>query len=271
MVIALFVWWFSTGAILWAVKRADRNGGADDRAAHFATTVLGLPLFGVGWYGLAQTAGDASPQGVITAFLSAIAIWGWIELAFLCGVITGPNPRPCPPGVPPGERFIRAWGTIAYSEMALVVSLMVIITICQGAENPFGMWTFIILFFARISAKLNVYLGVPNINLEFLPHPMRHLASHFRIGPMTWFFPVSVSALSLAFACWLERAYVQPEGSGTLVGFVLLSTLTALALVEHWVMVLPIPDAKLWRWMVADRTTSAQTPTPSSNLREDPQ
>lgn len=267
MVIALFVWWFSTGAILWAVKRADRNGSF----AHFATAIMGLPLFGVGWYGLVKTANIASVEGVFGAFLSAIAIWGWIELAFLCGLITGPNPRSCPPGVSPAERFIRAWGTIAYSELVLVISLCGIILICQGAENTFGMWTFIILFFARISAKLNIYLGVPNINVEFLPHPVRHLASHFRIGPMNWFFPVGVSALSLAFACWLERAYVQPEGSATLIGFVLLATLTALALVEHWVMVLPIPDAKLWRWMIADRDQSAHSPNPSSDLREDPQ
>lgn len=265
--VALFVWWFSTGAILMVVKRADRVGGN----AHLIATLAGLPLLLLGWTGMVMSAGMETTVGVYLAFLSALAIWGWFELAFLCGIITGPNVRVCPDGIPPWERFIRAWGTIAYSEIALVLNLCVIVGIVWSQPNPFGMWTFIILFFARISAKLNVYLGVPNINLEFLPNPMRHLASHFRVGPMNWFFPVGVTALSLAFGCWLERAHVQPDGSAGLVGFALLAALTALALVEHWVMVLPIPDAKLWRWMIPNTDAGPKDPTPNTiYLREEP-
>ena len=215
-----------------------------------STTLLGLPVFLLGWYGLWASADQGGLFAVYAGFLSAIAVWGWIELAFLCGIITGPNMRPCPKGVAPLERFIRAWGTIAYSEIVLFVSMVVIVVICWSAQNVFGMWTFIVLFFARISAKLNVYLGVPNINIEFLPSPMRHLASHFRVGPVNWFFPLGVLALSLALGCWLERAYAQPLGSANAVGFSLLAALTALAIIEHWAMVLPIPDEKLWRWMI---------------------
>ena len=126
--------------------------------------------------------GDATVANVYGAFLSALAIWGWFELAFLCGIITGPNVRPCPPDIPRWERFVRAWGTIAHSEMALIATAVVMVALCWEAPNAFGLWTFLVLFFARISAKLNVYLGVPNINVEFLPAPVRHLASHFRIG-----------------------------------------------------------------------------------------
>jgi putative photosynthetic complex assembly protein 2 len=32
---------------------------------------------------------DPSVAGVYWGFLSALAIWGWIELAFLSGVVTG--------------------------------------------------------------------------------------------------------------------------------------------------------------------------------------
>jgi putative photosynthetic complex assembly protein 2 len=38
--------------------------------------------------------------------------------------------------------------------------------------------------------------------------------------------------------------------------FTLLTTLSALALLEHWLMVLPLPDAKLWRWMLPGSKTS---------------
>ncbi|MDZ7599695.1 MAG: DUF3623 family protein [Desulfobacterales bacterium] len=53
----------------------------------------------------------------------------------------------------------------------------------RDAANPFGLWTFAVLFFARVSAKLNLFFGVPRINTEFLPRPLAHLPSHFRIAP----------------------------------------------------------------------------------------
>jgi putative photosynthetic complex assembly protein 2 len=258
--LALFVWWFSTGAILVVVKRADLAGGS----AHLTAVLAGLPLLGLGWYGLVGTMGSATVANVYGAFLSALAIWGWFELAFLCGIITGPNVRPCPQGIPRWERFVRAWGTIAHSEMALIATAVVMVALCWEAPNAFGLWTFLVLFFARISAKLNVYLGVPNINVEFLPEPVRHLASHFRIGPMNAFFPFAVTALSLAVGCWLERALASPPGSGAHVGFALLAALTGLALLEHWLMVLPLQDAKLWRWLMPrpeERTTQRPSET----------
>ena len=117
------------------------------------------------------------------------------------------------------------------------------------ATNIFGVWTFAVLFFARLSAKLNLFWGVPRINVDFLPTELKHLATYFRIRPLNWLFPFSVSALTFATACWLERIYAA-ETQGQIIGFSLLTAITALALLEHWVMVLPIPDEKLWRWML---------------------
>jgi putative photosynthetic complex assembly protein 2 len=233
--------------------------------------LAGLPLLGLGWYGLVATMTSASVASVYWAFLSALAIWGWFELAFLCGIITGPNVRPCPPGVARWERFLRAWGTIAHSEMALIATAVVMVALCWEAPNPFGLWTFLVLFIARISAKLNVYLGVPNINVEFLPAPVRHLASHFRIAPMNAFFPVAVTALTFAVACWLERALASEAGSGAHIGFALLAALTGLALLEHWLMVLPLQDAKLWRWLMPrpEERPAHRLPEPRARLSED--
>ncbi|MFY0693068.1 MAG: DUF3623 domain-containing protein [Paracoccaceae bacterium] len=240
---ALFLWWFSTGVILMLVRHSDRS----DKQREVA--VLSVPLLVLGAAGIWATSGMTSVAGAYLAFLSAIAVWGWIELSFLSGVITGPNRAKCPPEVPSWERFIRAWGTIAYHEMALAAALVAIGLLVLGGPNVFGFWTFAVLFFARISAKLNLFLGVPKINLEFLPSALAHLPSHFRIARMNWLFPVSVTALSFAVACWLERIHAS-DTAGATVGFVLLAALTALALFEHWMMVLPVPDEKLWRWML---------------------
>lgn len=251
VLVSVFLWWFSTGAILIVVKRADRADARNpDRSAHLRATLFGLPLLALGWFGFIQTLDQPSLMGVYLGFVSALLIWGWFELAFLCGVITGPNMTPSPPDVPAWERFVRAWGAIAYSEMALIATMIAVIALAWDAPNAFGMWTFAILFFARISAKLNLYLGVPNVNVDFLPEPMRHLESHFKIAPMNVFFPISVTALSFAVGCWIERMLAQEAGAPSEIGFALLAALSALALLEHWLMVLPLPDAKLWSWLL---------------------
>jgi putative photosynthetic complex assembly protein 2 len=244
---AIFLWWFSTGAILWRVRHADREG----HDAHLWSVLLGLPLLAGGFIALHSTLGDHSVRGVYIAFLAALAIWGWIELAFLSGIITGPNREPCPPGADLLDRFLRATGTILWHELALIAALLAIWGISDGVANATGLWTFAILFFARISAKLNLFFGVPRIHTEFLPRPLSHLSSHFRRASMNWVFPISISALTFAAACWLERA-VSATTDGALVGHILLSALTLLALLEHWFMVVPLPDQKLWRWMLPD-------------------
>ena len=73
-------------------------------------------------------------------------------------------------------------------------------------------------------------------------------------------FPISITALTFAVACWLERI-VSAQSLADTVGFALLAALTALALLEHWFMVLKLPDEKLWRWMM---------PAPKPNLEKTP-
>jgi putative photosynthetic complex assembly protein 2 len=254
--LALFVWWFATGAILMAVKYADRQGNG----AGLRTTLMGGPMLVLGIWGFWTSMPDTSAFGASVAFLAALGIWGWIELAFLTGVVTGPNTYPLPPNTPEWERFIRAWGTLAYHEMLLVATLIALFLIAWDAPNIFGAWTFAVLFFARLSAKLNLFYGVPKINVEFLPSALAHLATYFRIRPMNWLFPISVSALTFAVGCWLERIN-DATTQGHVIGFTLLTAITALALLEHWVMVLPIPDEKLWRWMLP----APKKPTPKTS------
>ncbi|MFN3846044.1 MAG: putative photosynthetic complex assembly protein PuhE [Paracoccaceae bacterium] len=256
---ALFLWWFSTGIILWRVRRADNEG----HDAHLWSVLLGLPLLLAGTVGLNETLTDTSAMGAYLAFLSALAVWGWVELAFLSGIIAGPNTRACPPYAPLWERFFRAIGTILWHEVLLITLLAAMVVLSHEAPNIFGLWTFAILFFARISAKLNLFFGVPRIHTEFLPRPLSHLASHFRRAPMNWVFPISITALSYASACWMERAY-SATTDGALIGFTLLSALTVLALLEHWFMVIPLPDQKLWRWMLPERKSQLQAQPKSS-------
>ena len=257
--IALFLWWFSTGAILWVVKGADERGPD----GHKWSVILSLPILFAGVVGFVTTLPLTTVEGAYIAFLSALAIWGWIELSFLSGAVTGPNRDPCPIESQGWDRFMRAWGTIAYHEILIACALLGLVVLSIEAANTVTVLTFGVLFFARVSAKLNLFLGVPRIHTEFLPKPLTHLPSHFRHARLNALFPLSVTLLAFAVACWLERTFAA-ETPFAAVAFALLAALTALALLEHWLMVLPLPDEKLWRWMI---------PTPKSNektlLRED--
>ncbi len=251
----LFVWWFSTGAILCAVRHADRG----HPAAHGRNVFFGVPLLVAGVLGLGWSLGRNDVAGAYAGFLSAIAIWGWIELAFLSGIVTGPSRLACPPGTRGWDRLKRAWDTVAWHELTLVAALLLVALASAGAVNTVAFWTFAVLFAARISAKLNIFLGVPRVNVEFLPAPLAHLPSHFRQRRLNWLFPISVTALALAVAWWIAHLAAAATAAEA-VGFAILAVLTALALLEHWLMVLPLPDAKLWRWMIpAPKTLGEKT------------
>jgi len=262
--VALFFWWFSTGAILLAVRRADKEG----RQARIWAVLMNLPFLIIGAVGIIETLNDGSVAGAYIGFLSALALWGWVELAFLAGIITGPNQNILRDGVAEWERFIRAWGTIAYHELLLVFMVVALFLLSYGAQNMIGVLTFTVLFAARISAKLNLYLGVRKINIEFIPDHLNHLPSHFRIARMNWLFPISITGLSFVSGFWVARIW-SAQSQGDLVGFALLAALTALALLEHWFMVLPLPDERLWRWMLPQRENGALGPQPLARLHSE--
>jgi hypothetical protein len=111
---ALFIWWFSTGAILYVVRRAENRPGCHGRAV-----MWGLPALVAGTVATTLSLSMPSVAGVYLGFLGALAIWGWIELAFLTGIVTGPNRTPLAEGHSEWGRFLKATGTVAYHEALL--------------------------------------------------------------------------------------------------------------------------------------------------------
>ena len=248
---ALFAWWFSTGAILWVVRSADRQGARARRRA----VLFGLPFLAAGVAGFWITLWTSDTLSIYVAFVSALAIWGWIELAFLAGVITGPERRPCPENLSGAARFTRAWKTLSHHELLLLGAFLAVWGITMGAPNQIGFWTYAILYVARISAKLNLFFGVPRINTEFVPVPLKHLKSYFRQSGPSPAFPIGVTLLSLSVGFFAERL-LTADTQTLAVGFALLTAMALLATLEHWLMVIPLPDAKLWRWMLPAPTTT---------------
>ena len=256
-VFAIFAWWFFTGIILLVVRRADKA----PLGAHRTAVVATVPLFALGVAGLVVSTSTLTVGNVYVSFLSVLLIWGWIEMAFLTGIITGPETRPCPKTLIGWARFVRAWHTLSYHELLLLMGLLIVTVATTGTENTFGLWTYLILFGARISAKLNLFFGVPRINTEFVPTPLAHLTSYFRQGDATLAFGIGITLLSFATACFAERL-IAADSAPQIAGFALLTALAALATLEHWLMVIPLPDAKLWRWMLPALPTQTKTGDP---------
>ena len=67
------------------------------------------------------------------------------------------------------------------------------------------------------------------------------------------------------------RAVASPPGSGAHIGFALLAALTGLALLEHWLMVVSLQDARLWRWLMPrpEERASHRISEPRTRLSED--
>jgi len=251
VVYTLFLWWFSTGAILW-LDRRPRKTYSFSLLAGFAVALIAL-------LGLGFSMRSATPTGAVIGFTCTLLIWGWHELSFLTGLITGPRAAACPPDASGWRRFVLAASTLIYHEIALALTALALLVLSWGQPNPVGAWTFLILFGCRLSSKLNLFLGVPNFTDSFFPDHLRHLTTYLKKAPMSAFFPVSVAG-GCALAGALGWRALYPNASAfNAVAFSLLFALTALAMIEHAFMVLPLPDAALWRWALP---ASEKNPTP---------
>jgi putative photosynthetic complex assembly protein 2 len=135
---------------------------------------------------------------------------------------------------------------LLYHELMIVFWAGLIVMLTWRAPNQIGTFAFLILMAMRISAKLNIFLGVPNLTDEFLPQRLVYLKSYFRKGQISSLFPATVGAAALV-AIFLAQKALGASGAEAS-GFALLFSLIALAILEHLFMVFPIPDAVLWRW-----------------------
>ncbi len=252
LLFAVTVWWFGTGAILYLVGLPRRT--------HRTTLAIATVVAIAACYGLATSAQNTSLSAAYLAFGCSVAIWGWHEVAFLTGTITGPNVDPARPGLAGWRRFLEALMTILYHELAILATAAVVLVLTWNEPNQTGMWTFMVLWWMRLSAKLNLFLGVPNIPDEFLAPRLSYLKSYFRRRSMNALLPVSVGG-SVVVTVLLVGASLVPEAGGfATVSAILLASLLGLAALEHCFFVLPVPVAEIWSWGLRSRGTCARNP-----------
>lgn len=245
LIFTLFIWWFSTGAILFLNGLPSRT---------FKWTMLGTSVVLVAALaGLGLTRDDTTVSGAYLAFTSGVMVWAWQEVAFLLGYVTGPRRTPCPPESSGWERAGYAFMAVMHHELALVGLGLAVVALTWGGENPTGLWTFMILWVMRQSAKLNVFLGVRNLNEGFLPIHLKYLQTYFARRAMNRLFPVSVIVSTVVAAMIWQAATVTGITAFDATALTFAATMLTLAVLEHWFMVLPLPFEVMWNWGLKSR------------------
>ena len=237
--VATAAWWLGTVIILYR---------AGMPSASFGRTLLGATgALIIGAYALVVSRNDPSALGAYLAFFGAIAVFGWHEVSYLFGFVSGPRPKPCPENYSGWDRFVMGVMTCVYHEIAVVLTVAILAALTLNAENQVGLWTLVVLWLMRWSAKLNIFLGVRNLHVEFWPEHLAYLQSFTRQRPMNALFPLSM-LIAGAFILLLANAAIgSAPGSAQRIGATLTATLLALATLEHVFLVLRVPDDVLWQ------------------------
>jgi putative photosynthetic complex assembly protein 2 len=248
-VFTVLVWWASTGAILYLDGLPKRT---------FPYTMAGTTVVAVlAVWGLWYSSGQTTVAGAYCGFTCAILIWGWQEVGFLLGYVTGPRRSACPAGSTGWTRVRHAFQTVAHHEFALVVLALFVLFATWDRPNQTGLWTYLVLWTMRQSAKLNVFLGVRNLNADFLPEHLKYLQTYFVRAPMNALLPVSVAAATLVAIPLWQAAVAPGAGAFEVASLTLVAALLSLAILEHALLVLPLPSERLWSWGMRSHAATA--------------
>mgnify|MGYP006277390627 CR=1 FL=1 len=248
----VLVWWGSTGVVLYLVRQSHRTYGM---TVCVASSLAALAA--VGTWALRDVSGMV---GATLGYVCAIALWGWLEITYLTGRITGPHRMPCDPDRTPGDRFLRGVMTSLHHELLVIGFGLALWWVHKDAVNQVAAETFLVLWAMRWSAKLNLFHGVPNLNEEFFPAHLDYLKSYIAKRRWNWLFPITVGAAMVAFWLLATAAGASDLEPVLRVQLLMVATTLGLAIVEHWFLVLPIPDQKLWSWAESRRGRAGEDP-----------
>jgi len=261
VIITVAVWFFATGLIAWLDNR---------QRATFPRSLLLAGAVGLaGLIAIVVAMRYAEVWAVYLAFLGALMVWSWLEVAFLMGAATGPRREEISPDCRGWRRFAEASATVIHHEIALVLTALMLITLTWTAPNQIAAMAFMLLYVLRLSAKLNIFVGVPNSATEILPAHLAYLKSYYGPRQLRPALLVSIAAICV-LAFWLgARAMAVSVGSAEAVGASLLFALAALGALEHLFLALPVRDGALWGWALPRTRSATMLAQDMTSLKKD--
>jgi putative photosynthetic complex assembly protein 2 len=138
--------------------------------------------------------------------------------------------------------------------MALILLALMVFAVSWDKPNQTGWWTYLVLWSMRLSAKLNLFLGVRNLSENFLPAHLAYLQSYFTRRSWNWLMPVSVTAATAVLVPLWMAVLVQPQDAFAATSLCLVAGLLTLAVIEHLFMILPLPTTWMWKWGMREGT-----------------
>ncbi len=237
--VVIAIWFLGTGLVAMLNHRLRTSFG---RALVIACVcaLLGLGL-------VVLTAQSTAVWATYASFVGGLLIWSWHEISFLTGAVAGSHRESCPADAKGWQRFSLATMALIHHEVALAMTAVLLLSLAAVTANPTGAYAFGLLLIFRLSSKLNIYWGVPNLSDELLPAHLAYLKSYFgakRQRPLLWLSTAAIVGLAAYFA-FAAYGASQPN---ELTHAGLLCCLSLLAALEHLFMAVPFRDSALWGW-----------------------
>lgn len=256
--VAIFLWWFTTGAILLVVTSLGQ------KRLPLGLTVAAMLLGSMAL--LLAVSDETTKASAFLSFLGALGVWGAVEISFLGGLITGPNRQELPSHYVGLQRFWAATRVVLWHELFILAIGAFLLGSLAFWANKIGIITFAVLWVMRLSAKLNLYLGVRNTGERLLPVHLRYISSYFALRRMNLLFPFSITLGTILSAWLFHKAFANDANEYQAIGFMLVAMLASLAVLEHWFLMLPLPLEALWHWGLRGNEDPKQTTTWSTEL-----
>ncbi len=236
----VLVWWASTGAVLWLARGLDTQ---------MNVRLIGMTvLCAFGFAGVLIASAQSGAWAVYLGFFSAIIIWGWVEFTLLSGMITGSRTEACPDDVSEFERFKLAFRAIAHHEYALVIMLGLLAILDSSGGSGMAIKTFALLWIMRLGAKLTIFSGAPELSTNMIPERLAYMKTYFRHDRISIAFWLSLTGCIAFFSGGIYALNHVQYDAAVQTQVTMLTTLVALAILEHIFMVLPVADSRLWSW-----------------------
>jgi putative photosynthetic complex assembly protein 2 len=237
--VVIALWFVSTGLVAMINHRLRQSFG---RSLLIASTcaMLGLAL-------VVATSHSIAVWATYVSFVGGLLIWAWHEISFLTGAVAGSHRDACPHGAKGWQRFSMATLALIHHEVALAMTAALLLSLGAVTPNPTGAYTFALLLIFRLSSKLNIYWGVPNMSDELLPQHLAYLKSYFGPKRLTPMLLVS-TAVIVVLGGYFGLAAISAVEPNEVVQASLLCCLCLLAALEHIFLAIPFRDSALWGW-----------------------
>jgi putative photosynthetic complex assembly protein 2 len=235
-----FLWWFTTGLIfaLFDRPRWMMYGGF----AFASGLVVAAAAVIISTRDLTDT------RAVYAAITCGVVVWMWQTASYFLGFITGLEP---PTAAPTNiwDRFRVALEASVYHEVVAALGAFGLLWLVGSAENRWSLWIYLALWLMHSSAKLNVFLGVRNFRIDFMPRHLHNLSNLIGTETFNLLLPFSILLPTSIGLTMIYRAVALDGGSGATVGYLITGTMVLLGALEHALLVIPLPVA-LWGWGV---------------------